>query len=286
MPINTHHLLADYLLMLEEQRGYSANTIEAYRRDILGFLNEHADDEAFDPTRRVLLHYLASLRKNKLATTSILRKISSLKGFFQWLMEQGHLEENPLALLDLPKRIKTLPKILSLKDIERMIALAPSVEDKIILELLYACGLRVSELTELKTSQLSVAGGYLRVIGKGNRERLVPLGPVSMGIVTRYLDQAQPKPDGPLLVHSGTQAPFTRREVWERVKRLGHVIGKNIYPHTFRHSFATHLLENGADLRVVQELLGHKDIATTQIYTQVSKTHLKNVYQNVFNSPQ
>jgi integrase/recombinase XerD len=166
---------------------------------------------------------------------------------------------------------------------------AVSLQDKTIVELLYACGLRVSELTSLLVKSIDIGGGYLRVLGKGNKERLIPLGDVSINVVKKYLSETDLQEEDHLFPNLENakpilKAPLNRRDVWQRVRNMRHIIGREVSPHTFRHSFATHLLENGADLRVVQELLGHSDIATTQIYTQVSKRHVKLAHHNVFNS--
>ena len=279
-----HLLLSEYLHHLGSERGYSPHTLEAYERDIGDFIRGH--DKLYRPSRREITRYLADLRSvQKLSPTSILRKISSLKGFYQWLADREMMTDNPFALLDLPRRNKTLPQTLSVAEISRLLKDPQlSVDDKIIVELLYACGLRVSELVNLTLGQVDLNNQYLRVVGKGNKERLIPLGEVSTGLLSRYLSGCRMTPETPLLgVHGKT--PPTRRQVWGRVRALGETLGKKISPHTFRHSFATHLLENGADLRIVQELLGHSDISTTQIYTQVSKRHIRNIHRQVFNGP-
>ncbi len=293
-----HLMLSEYLDHLSQERGYSPNTLEAYERDILEFLNFH--ENPADGKRSLKLHqiarrdvnrYLASLRAKNNATTTILRKMSGIKGFYEWLQMKGILRENPLALLELPKRRKTLPRVLTMTEVNRLLnAESLSLQDRLIVELLYACGLRVSELVGLTVQSVDRAGGYLRVLGKGGKERLTPLGDVSIGVVEEYLAQTGLQGDDPLLIHLDGKdglfkTPLNRREVWQRVQDLKHILGRRVSPHTFRHSFATHLLENGADLRVVQELLGHSDIATTQIYTQVSKQHVKAAHRNVFDTP-
>lgn len=283
--------LSEYLSHLAEACGYSDNTLEAYERDILEFLRFFEDTEksnCHDPvtlTRREINRYLAELRKKKNATATILRKISSLKGFYRWLFEKSRVPENPFELMELPRRTKILPKVLTLSEINTLLGcftLKPL--EKTVIELLYACGLRVSELTGLKRKDVELSGGYLRCFGKGGKERLIPLGEVSAAVIQEYLSQeGDYPPDTPLLLNEETKQPLHRREVWEMIKVVGRTyLRKEIYPHTFRHSFATHLLENGADLRVVQELLGHSDISTTQIYTQISKKHIKNAHRQVF----
>jgi integrase/recombinase XerD len=290
-----HLMLSEYLNHLSEERGYSPNTLAAYERDILEFLNYHESRGAgkrglHQISRREVNLYLGELRSRQNATTSILRKISSIKGFYEWLQMKGILRENPLALLELPKRRKTLPKVLTVSEVSRLLSSEQlTLQDKVIVELLYACGLRVSELTGLPVKAIDVGGGYLRVLGKGNKERLIPLGDVSVTVIKHYLSETGLTGDDPLLVTfegkgSLFKTPLNRREVWKRVREMKHIIGRDVSPHTFRHSFATHLLENGADLRVVQELLGHRDISTTQIYTQISKRHIKLAHQKVFDN--
>lgn len=291
-------MLSEYLNYLAEERGYAPNTLEAYERDILEFLNyqEGQKTKLYQITRRAVNQYLGELRNRQNATTSILRKVSSIKGFYEWLQIKGILRDNPMALLELPKRRTPLPKVLSVGEVSRLLNNETiSLQDKTIVELLYACGLRVSELTGLQVKSIDIGGGYLRVLGKGSKERLIPLGDVSLMVVKKYLavtglqgdDPMFPAMEGQAGANKGTllKAPLNRRDVWQRVRDMRHIIGREVSPHTFRHSFATHLLENGADLRVVQELLGHSDITTTQIYTQISKRHVKLAHQNVFDPP-
>lgn len=284
-------MLSEYLNHLSQERGYSPNTLEAYERDILEFLNFHETQKVklYSITRREVNRYLAELRNRQNATTSILRKISSIKGFYEWLQIRGTLKENPMALLELPKRRKPLPKVLSVAEVSRLLSSEElCLQDKVIVELLYACGLRVSELVGLLVKAIDIGGGYIRVLGKGGKERLIPLGDVSVMVIKKYLLETGLKADDPLLIDLDgkglLKAPINRRKVWQRVRDMKRLIGREVSPHTFRHSFATHLLENGADLRVVQELLGHSDISTTQIYTQISKRHVKLAHRNVFDS--
>jgi integrase/recombinase XerD len=291
MTMTPYQHLSEYLGHLADERGYSPNTLEAYERDILGFFT-HLDGFDLSPlsslTRRDINAYLSALRNTPNSTTSILRKISSLKGFYHWLQERRQVAENPFALLELPKRTKILPKVLSVSEVTTLLA-HPSLlpQEQVLLELLYAGGLRVSELLALRRKDFDLAAGYLRCIGKGGKERLVPLGELSVELVQRYLNTQPLQMEGPLFYREDGRTPLNRRDVWNLVRQVGTVaLQKNVYPHTFRHSFATHLLENGADLRVVQELLGHSDIATTQIYTQISKKHIKAAHRSIFSSPQ
>lgn len=289
-----HLILSEYLDHLSNERGYSPNTLEAYERDILDFFNFHHNApqaKSHLVSRRDVNRYLGELRSRRNATTTILRKISSIKGFYEWMQSRGLLKDNPLALLELPKRRQTLPKVLSVSEISRLLSNRTlASQDKVIIELLYACGLRVSELVTLKVKSIDIAGGYLRVLGKGEKERLIPLGDVSVMVLKRYFSETGLTREDPVLVkldgpHPLLKEALNRREIWQRVRNLRDILGRDVSPHTFRHSFATHLLENGADLRVVQELLGHSDIATTQIYTQVSKKHIQAIHKNVFDRP-
>jgi len=277
-------LLSEYLQHLTEERGYSPNTLEAYQRDILECFAFH--DERKKPlyqlTRREVNAYLAHLRQNDNATATILRKVSSLKGFYQYLIDQGTLTENPFHLLELPKKGRLLPKVLSPREMDKVFKEAKTPVEQLILELLYACGLRVSELVGLKVKAIDLSAGYIRVMGKGGKERLIPMGDVSVDLVKSYLAWTGFAGDDELFYDPELKRALNRKEVWAIVKELSSAIGRSVSPHTFRHSFATHLLENGADLRVVQELLGHSDVATTQIYTQVSKRHIKHMHRQVF----
>jgi integrase/recombinase XerD len=285
-------MLSEYLNHLSGERGYSPNTLLAYERDIVDFLNFHElrSGKLSRVNRRDVNRYLAELRARRNATSTLLRKISSVKGFYDWLQTQGVLRENPIALLDLPKRRKTLPRILSITEVSRLLSHPKlTLQDKVMVELLYACGLRVSELTSLTVRAIDIPGGYLRIMGKGDKERLIPLGDVSVMMVKHYISETGLTGQDHLLPHLDEELrplthiePLNRREVWQRVRDLKHIVGRDISPHTFRHSFATHLLENGADLRVVQELLGHSDISTTQIYTQISKRHIQAAHSSVF----
>jgi integrase/recombinase XerD len=278
--------LSDYLDYMALERGYAANTLEAYERDVLEYLTflKIQPSEAF--SRRLVNTYLRELRNKGNVTTTIIRKISSLKGFYNWLIQNNRLQENPFEFLDLPKRMKTLPKVLSVGEVQQLLDCPDlSLNEKVALELLYACGLRVSELTTLLIHQVSLDVGYVRCIGKGGKERLIPLGEITMALIQGFLlvSRKNAPSDAPLLCREDGK-PYTRFDIWRLMKQMGQRLGKTISPHTLRHSFATHLLENGADLRVVQELLGHSDISTTQIYTQISRRHIRSAYKSVFST--
>ncbi|MBK8190807.1 MAG: tyrosine recombinase [Vampirovibrionales bacterium] len=284
-------LLSEYLENLAQERGASANTLSAYERDILAFLDFFSERRhgVAQITTRHAHQYLAHLRKQNNATSTILRKTSSIRGFYRWMQEKGLVQDNPLAFLEAPRRPRMLPKALSASDVARMLNFSDlDPMDRAILELLYACGLRVSELTSLRVASLDLKAGYLRCFGKGGKERLVPMGDASIAILREYLEgkglTAHPHGERPLFSRADRPEAISRKDVWERVKALGRRISRDISPHTLRHSFATHLLENGADLRVVQELLGHSDIATTQIYTHVSKKRAQQAHRQAFDA--
>lgn len=292
-------LLSEYLNYLAEERGYSDKTLLAYESDIFEFFeyirtlssgnatprpeNALPDSEcAYLPQSRDIHQYLIFLRKKKNATATMLRKMSSIRSYYRWLATKRVIHEDPLTWLDLPKRVRSLPKVLSIDEVQRLLA-HPDIppDDKAVIELLYACGLRVSELTALKIKEIDLNAGYVRCLGKGGKERLIPMGEVTVQVLQFYLAKHPGALEDFLFRHSGKK-PLSRKAVWSKVKAAGHLIGKNISPHSFRHSFATHLLENGADLRVVQELLGHSNISTTQIYTQVSKKHIQAIHRHAF----
>jgi integrase/recombinase XerD len=288
--------LSQYLEHLVHYKGYSENTRLAYEADLLEFLTvldelpaeySGAQSDVSPLVQRLLVtHYLGALRKKGLAVTSMVRKASCVKGFCSWLVQQKMLQVNPFEWIDLPKVHRQLPVILTLQDIEKMFCAADKADeaqrDRLVLELLYAAGLRVSELIGLKITELSLAAGYIKCLGKGNKQRLVPLPPNTITLIQQYLLNRPALTNNAYLLLDTHGEPLNRFRVYHIVKHYGSLVGKKISPHTLRHSFATHLLENGADLRVVQELLGHTDIATTQWYTHVSKTHLKKAYLQAF----
>ncbi|MEB3206517.1 MAG: tyrosine-type recombinase/integrase, partial [Vampirovibrionales bacterium] len=283
--------LAEYLEQLRYARGYSEHTIAAYERDIRRFLNWlNASNISIETLLRAQMNqYLAVLRKDQLATTSILRAMSGLRGFFDFLQRQSLIKANPLQFIDLPKKLKPLPKALSEEETKTLFShyLHDAViQEKILFELLYCCGLRVSELIALRHEHIQTASEYIRCLGKGNKERLIPLPSHLALLIEQYWHEnfaGRPNPQWPLLCHRESPSKaLNRRYVWGKVQHLGQKLGKRMSPHTFRHSFATHLLAGGADLRAVQELLGHQDIATTQIYTRISKAHAHSSHRKAF----
>jgi integrase/recombinase XerD len=277
-------------LWLED--GLSRNTLDAYRRDLTQFalwLEQRARKEISKADHGDLQGYLAHQFLKKIHVSSAARLLSSLKRFFRWLQRQNRITVDPTLNIDTPKLPRPLPKSLTEKDVESLLA-APDVEtprgerDKAMLEILYASGLRVSELVTLKIPQVSQDMGVVRVLGKGSKERLVPLGEESLAWVKRYLADGRPallagKACDDLFV-TARGAAMTRQSFWQIIKRYASQAGLSatISPHVLRHAFATHLLNHGADLRVVQLLLGHSDISTTQIYTHVARERLKQLH--------
>jgi integrase/recombinase XerD len=277
-------------LWLED--GLSRNTLDGYRRDLTQFqlwLANQRHIALLDAGHGDLLAYLAHRVAGRVKATTTSRQLSSLKRFYRHALRQEKIKSDPSINIDAPKLPRSLPKSLTEEDVEKLLA-APNagealgLRDRAMFETLYASGLRVSELVTLKISQVSHDMGVVRVIGKGNKERLVPLGEEALTWIKRYLKESRPQ----ILGKRATDAMFvtgrgeamTRQSFWHLIKRhAAHAaLNKQISPHTLRHAFATHLLNHGADLRVVQLLLGHSDISTTQIYTHVARERLKQLH--------
>ena len=285
-------LLDEFSDALWLEDGLARNTLESYRRDLRKFavwLLDARSRHLLNASHADLLGYLASRFQARARASSTARVLSSLKRFYQFALRQGKLEVDPTLDVDAPKRSRSLPKSLTEGDVETLLA-APRVDlplglrDKSMLELLYASGLRVSELVTLRVAQLSQEMGVVRILGKGSKERLVPVGEVALDWVHRYVTHARPsllegRQSDALFVTSRAHA-MTRQAFWHLIKRYALQAGirSSISPHTLRHAFATHLLNHGADLRVVQLLLGHADISTTQIYTHVARERLKQLH--------
>lgn len=284
--------IADFKRYLLVEKGLSQNTINSYQRDInkLKVYLQQQKLTEFTQDHFVILNFLAALKAQKLANNTIVRLVSSLRKFYRFLLETAQISVDPMLQVDSPKRQQALPQILSQAEVTKLLdtpdtKTAIGIRDRAILEVLYATGLRVSELTHLKLDELHLSLGLIQTLGKGDKERLLPIGDVAIKWIHRYLDASRPtflKPGqtAPILFLNHYGRPFTRQGIWKNLKKIVRAAGirKDITPHTLRHSFATHLLENGADLRVVQELLGHADISTTQIYTHISQKHLREVY--------
>lgn len=279
-------ILAEYLEYLEIEKGLSVNTIDAYRRDLSAFIEFCASlgvEELSQIQRSHLNSYILDLREKKYLPPSVMRKIASLRGFFKWLCASEICAQNPTLTLEQPKIPRKLPKVMTISEIENILREDLTKIQRLIVELLYGCGLRVSELVGLKTNSVDINANYLKCSGKGSKERLVPLGSKAKEALNNYFTQRDflikkynLDTKNLLILDSGRF--LNRQDVYNFIHEQGKKIHKNISPHTLRHSFATHLLENGADLRIVQELLGHSDVSTTQLYTHISKKRLKEVY--------
>jgi integrase/recombinase XerD len=271
-------------------RGLAANTLAAYRRDLEGFAAWLGERALLDARAEDLFGYLGHRQAKGYQARSTARVLSALKGFYRFAVDAGLARRDPTARLTHPKLGRKLPNTLSERDVEALLA-APSartslgLRDRAMLELLYATGLRVSELVELKATGINVRQGVVRVVGKGGKERLVPVGEEALASLARYLADAR----GALIRRSATDALFpssrgramTRQTFWHAIKRYARAAGieKPVSPHTLRHAFATHLLDHGADLRAVQMMLGHADLSTTQIYTHIAQARLKALHQ-------
>lgn len=285
--------LDQFLHYLVVEKGLSRNTIEAYGHGLTRFF-DHLRGKKIQDIREVgkfdVQSYLQALKKMNLNTKSIVRNLAAIRSFFRFLIQEGILEANPLENLESPKVARTLPEILSLKEIEQILE-QPNVQtplgvrDRAMLEMLYATGMRVSELTQLPTHQVSLEGGYVLLYGKGSKERVVPLGSEALKWVALYLKTTRgilsKGKDSPSLFINRSGKGMSRQRFWRNLKDYAQRAGlhKRITPHLLRHSFASHLLERGADLRSVQMMLGHADISTTQIYTHVTGERLKKVHK-------
>lgn len=283
-------LISDYLSYLEMEKGLSKNTILAYESDLVLFFDFLADCEIKnleDIKRKDFSSYTKYLARKEINPSSIVRKIASIKGFFKYICHKRIIKTNPSISIVSPKLPKKLPKVLSLAELEKILKNNLDIRDYAIVELLYCSGIRVSELVNLKINNLDINQRVIKVFGKGSKERIVPIARKCIEILDKYLKKreliALKNNSEPYLFLEENGKKITRQRVYKIIHSLGKTIDKDISPHTIRHSFATHLLENGADLRVVQELLGHSSIVTTQLYTHISKKTLREVYFSINN---
>lgn len=278
-----------FLNFIQFEKGLADNTLKAYKSDLEifdCFLKKH---EIVDPDEDSLLDFIFELKNSRHAVLSIARSLVAVKNFYKYLVRTGHIQKSPFEDMDTFKTNKTIPEVLTSEDISRLLS-APDmskkegIRDKAILELLYSAGLRVSELAGLELTDINLDERVLRCFGKGSKERLVPIGDYVVETLSDYIDIRKTflkKDFSQHLFITRLGRKFTRAGIWKVVKNYARKakIEKDVYPHIFRHSFATHLLAGGADLRSVQEMLGHADISTTQIYTHVDKTRLKKIHQ-------
>lgn len=285
-----NYLIDDYIVYLKTGKSFSPHTISAYSFELNRFYSfiEKNKNTAEEIEQQDIVDYLYFLRNSGLKERSISRALSSLKSFFKYLVSEGEIEKNPTALIDTPKLQQSLPKVMSPEEVDRLLS-APErsttrgLRDLAMLELLYATGLRVSELVNLSLNDLHLEEGFLRVMGKGSKERIVPIAEKTIYTIKKYLEKSRPffakESHNSQLFFSRPGRKMTRQAFWTIIKKyaLKAGISTEITPHTLRHSFATHLLVNGADLRAVQLMLGHSDISTTQIYTHLETPRLKKI---------
>ena len=290
--MNEH--IEDFLHYLLVEKRLSDNTIQSYRRDLKNYLQYLQEKEGIariqEVTRAHIIRFLSSLKNSGKSSRTIARHIASIRSFHQFLFRDRVMEENPTEHIESPQKELKLPKVLNMIEVDQLLASPDTttplgLRDKAMLELMYATGVRVSELLSLTLGDVHLSLGFIRCVGKGSKERIIPMGQVAIHALEQYLQHGRPKIANPkkrtdvlFLNHHGS--PLSRQGFWKILKQLSVKAGieKELTPHTLRHSFATHLLENGADLRAVQEMLGHADISTTQIYTHVTKTRIKDVY--------
>lgn len=288
----------DYLALFQEyltvELGLAKNTQLAYMRDLrllMKSLQLKADEELLQVSRQQLIAYLVRLKQEGRATSTVARKLASIKAFYRFLTAERYIRRNPAEVLEAASRGLHLPKVLSVQEVERLLdepnlGTLDGYRDKTMLELLYATGMRVSELVNVPVKSVDMKMQYVIVMGKGSKERMLPLGRTALHYLERYLSVVRPqllhgKPDAAAeLFVTGWGGPMTRERFYEIIVAYGKSAGisKRVTPHMLRHSFATHLLNNGTDLRIVQELLGHADISTTQIYTHLDVERLREVY--------
>lgn len=285
-------LLDEYIYHLAVERGLAENTLASYRLDLNGYLafcRKNGLTSLAQADRNVVMAYLFQQQLEGRSPATIARRLAAAKSFYKYLINEGILQKDPTADLEFPRLAQKLPRVLTVAEVDTLLSQpllsAPAgIRDKAMLELLYATGIRVSELVSLNLEHINLASGFIRCFGKGSKERIVPLGDVAIRFLKEYLSRGRSKivkaGDPPALFVNQHGKRLTRQGFWKIIKKYASTakINKDITPHTLRHSFATHLLENGADLRSVQEMLGHADISTTQIYTHLTKQRMKEVY--------
>lgn len=319
--INLTRHLKSYLEHVRLERGLSSHTVAAYYRDLGAFVKWLGGPEAELPRHGEITRYLAVLKDRRQKPATLARVLASLRGWFGWMTRTGILESDPSEIIANPQQGRKLPTVLTIDEVERMLGACESPRERAIIELLYGCGLRVSELVGLDIDDISMEQGYVRCLGKGDKERVVPMGSRALEALSIYLDwqtrQEVPRspvkrkpgrprkkraggrktltglggielpaikrnrPPGEAVFRDSSGGRLNRTAIWRIMKQIAGKAGvsRNLSPHTLRHSFATHLIERGADLRSVQELLGHSSVVTTQLYTHVSRSHLKQAYQ-------
>jgi integrase/recombinase XerD len=286
-------LIDIFLNYLSVERGLSQNTMVSYREDLnhyLDYLSRRHIDSLSRTGKNDIVNFMLDQKDRGLSANSIARRLAAIRVFYRFLVRERILKEDSTSLIDSPKLGKKIPETLSLNEVDALLAqpnirTTQGLRDKAVLEAMYATGMRVSETVNLKLDNVNLEVGFLRCIGKGNKERVIPLGRKAVGSLRRYLEAARPKLLGKkvsdYLFLSRFGKKISRQSIWKIIKKYARDarIKKPLRPHTLRHSFATHLLERGADLRAVQEMLGHANISTTQLYTHINKDRLKSIHK-------
>jgi len=294
-----NELIEEFLSYLSVERGLAKNTLESYKRDLVRFfdyLKSRRITSVSNITRQKITSFMLSEKDRGLSSNSISRELACLKSFFKFLVRENKIKEDITSVIESPKLWKRLPDTLSLAEVE-MLLKAPNIRDlmgardRASLELMYATGMRVSELINLKMDDVNMEVGFVKCFGKGGKERIVPFGKKAKESVEKYLEKARSsflkKKVSNFLFLTRLGKPMSRQTFWKTIKKYAREAGikKKIAPHSLRHSFATHILERGADLRIVQEMLGHSDISTTQVYTHVSKDRLESIHHKFHPRP-
>lgn len=294
-----NQLIEEFLSYISVERGMANNTISSYKRDLSRFadyLKSKKIDSIDKVSRQMINSFMMAERERGLASNSVSRELACIKSFFKFLLKENIIKDDVANIIESPKLWKKLPFTLNVGEVEALLN-APNVRDpmemrdKACLELMYATGMRVSELVNLKMDDINMGVGFAKCFGKGSKERIVPFGKKARESIQRYLEKSRPgllkKNISNFLFLTRLSKPMSRQSFWKIIKRYVKIarIKKNVTPHSLRHSFATHILERGADLRIVQEMLGHADISTTQIYTHVSKDRLKSIHQKFHPRP-
>lgn len=282
-------VLEGFLNYLAVERQRSLNTVQSYERDLRGFIEflKKKSKDILTFRRGDILDFLIEMKNKNYSVSSISRYLSSIRGLCRYMILEGLRKDDPSEGIQNPKRWQSLPKALTVEEVIRLLNSVNSGElalrDLVMLELMYASGLRVSELVNLRIEDVSLEAGFLRIKGKGSRERVVPVSEQTVIKLKEYLRELRPKllkrGESPYLFLSKRGQKLTRQRFWQTLKQYGRASGVDVTPHVLRHSFATHLLEGGADLRSIQKMLGHADISTTQIYTKVTSERLKKIYK-------
>ncbi len=286
-------LIGEFINYIAVERGLAKNTLLAYTKDLqkyTGYLSERKIKSSDAVSRDHITSFMMDLKKHSMSTTSICRHLAAVKMFHRFLVRENLAKEDPTTLVDTPKLFKRVPEVLTQKEVESILQMAQKARsagkrDYVMLELFYASGMRVSELVDLKTTSINLEVGFVRALGKGSKERIIPIGKKAREALQYYCKKIRPKlanaSSADVLFLNPSGKKITRQTIWNIIKKWARLAGikKNIKPHTLRHTFATHLLEHGADLRSVQEMLGHADISTTQIYTHVDRERLKSVHK-------